>query len=125
MIYNELVARFLHTFKPICYNCRKFGHYATACPSASSPLTTLNHQSQPPFLAPSEQIQGRQPHTTSQLASCSHYQSTVSHIYPQRIASCSSPQQIANNSPVTTSTNSEDAKSSGVHTLFLLIFAPL
>ena len=49
---NELVARFLRTFKPICYNCRKFGHYVSACPSASSPLTTLNHQSQPPFLAP-------------------------------------------------------------------------
>ena len=32
----ELVGRFLRTFRPVCFRCRNFGHYAQACPRLSS-----------------------------------------------------------------------------------------
>ena len=32
----ELVGRFLRTFRPVCFRCRNFGHYAQACPRVSS-----------------------------------------------------------------------------------------
>ena len=28
----ELVAKFFHTHKQVCYKCNNFGHYSSACP---------------------------------------------------------------------------------------------
>ena len=50
----ELAAQHLCTFRPICFKCKQFGHYATACPyhRPSSGTTTNRHQNQTQFNHP-------------------------------------------------------------------------
>ena len=54
----ELVARFLRMFKLVCYHCKQFGHYASACSSKPTPTQSrqfhysASSSEQQPFLAP-------------------------------------------------------------------------
>ena len=55
----ELVAKFLHTHKQVCFKCKNFGHYSSACPltttsssAVSSHALTPSNDLNQPFPAP-------------------------------------------------------------------------
>ena len=58
--HEELVDTFLNNNKPVCFKCKNFGHFATACPLSSSPFSSSQNSSSTrpldqPFRAPSVQ----------------------------------------------------------------------
>ena len=88
---QELVARYLRTFKPACYKCNKFGHYANACTISS--LTTHSSNNfirQPqPFRAPQRQSNqpvqqpSQPPYRFSQNHQASQNRTTVCYYFNQ------------------------------------------
>ena len=76
----ELVARFLRTFKPVCYRCKQFSYYASSCP-----FSTRSFQSSPgynqPFRAPQLQNTRR-----GSIASTSSSTPAVTQHQPYRLS---------------------------------------